>query len=589
MPMIMLVALICVTCVTLFTQIRLSDIEPPESVPIPSIPTKLANTVSSTILSAACDLRSGSIKMRMKGFVPSIKIRPPQSRAVITIFAPMTSNTTYDTNFADALLLAYQFKSLPRKNKPGVEFVVAHVGPLSKLAKTSFLDLGARLLQVPDILEEKKLESNEDGFKPCGRSCFAKIYLFGLEGVFSDILYVDSASVLSDSISFDDVFSLSTGNGYFGAVPSFGLGQNVLDSSVLLFKPSISRMNSMYKVLSQSDVGRYYQDQAFLNDYFFGPLSPSCTTWSRLPELFNFQLLSYRNSDSMKSASIIPHSFWSVKPSSNSPAAKIHADWSDSMQMLFTFQMDKYKRSDVGLIPTSISDLDLMIRGNTFNHKLLIITVMSDDSEKKVFDRTMRNRKRYCERHPEVVHHLQSIITAKNAVWQKVWTLEELIGNVENHFNWVWLLDGRDALIMNGEIELRALLAKLALERPDLDMDILIARDISLAMNAGSFFVRNSEWTRQVFIPEWKMYADHPEHNDHSWQEQWALMRMYDDEKNDTTKHLYQLDQRRQNLFNAFTFGPEPTYKPGDFVVHAPSMGWEGLYSFLEENDYKEY
>ncbi|KAJ3060007.1 hypothetical protein HDU99_006106, partial [Rhizoclosmatium hyalinum] len=388
------------------------------------------------------------------------------------------------------------------------------------------------------------------------------------------------------------VFELSTGAGFFGAVPSLGLGENTLDSSVLLFKPSISRMNSMLKQVAKIDFEGYYLDQSFLNDYFFGPLSPSCTTWSRLPESLNLQLLASRSQESISSSQIIPHDFWTYKPSPKNPSSAIHSRWASSMRSLFDFQMNLYNYSNVGLIPTKLSDLDLMIRGNTFAKKFVIITIMSSKVEKKVFDRTMANRARYCERHPEVTHHLQSQIFARNAVWQKIWTLADLFGNyTTNHYDWAWLLDGRDAMIMNGEIELRSLVAKFAMERPDLDMDVLIARDISAAMNAGSFFVRNSKWTRDVFLPELKLYANHSKEDirEHPWQEQWGIIRMNDDGRNDTTSHLYQVEQRRQNEFNSFTFGPEPTYRPGDLVVHAPNHGWKGLYDFLEDKNYKEY
>ncbi|ORY45168.1 hypothetical protein BCR33DRAFT_716496 [Rhizoclosmatium globosum] len=504
---------------------------------------------------------------------PSAKERPLLQRALVTVFTQLDSNKTFDTQMADALVLAHSFNVLPRVDRQGVEFVVAMSG-IGFSAETILLGFGGEAAFSPQFGRRKGLAIPENSYKECTKaSCFAKLYLFGLEA-FSDILYVDPAVVINAGFSTSAVFELSTGAGFFGAVPSLGLGENTLDSSVLLFKPSISPSRKI-------DFEGYYLDQ-----------SPSCTTWSRLPESLNLQLLASRSQESISSSQIIPHDFWTYKPSPKNPSSAIHSRWASSMRSLFDFQMNLYNYSNVGLIPTKLSDLDLMIRGNTFAKKFVIITIMSSKVEKKVFDRTMANRARYCERHPEVTHHLQSQIFARNAVWQKIWTLADLFGNyTTNHYDWAWLLDGRDAMIMNGEIELRSLVAKFAMERPDLDMDVLIARDISAAMNAGSFFVRNSKWTRDVFLPELKLYANHSQENirEHPWQEQWGIIRMNDDGRNDTTSHLYQVEQRRQNEFNSFTFGPEPTYRPGDLVVHAPNHGWKGLYSFLEDKNYKEY
>ncbi|KAJ3289261.1 hypothetical protein HDU79_004219 [Rhizoclosmatium sp. JEL0117] len=542
-----------------------------------------------TVPATACDLDGNTDTGIHFMFTPSAQDQPFQRRAIVSIFAAVADNKTYNTGLADVLVLAHSFNSSTEADREGTEFVAAYTGDLTATVKKSFLDLGVRLLALPDLGAQKNWVASEDAFKACPLSnCFAKLYLFGLEE-FSDILYVDSSVVFNAGFSISSVFELSSGTGFFGAVPSFGLGDDVLDSSVLLFKPSISRMNYMLNLVSKLDFEEYFLDQSFLNNYFSGSI-PSCTTWSRLPEYLNVQFVNNRNHEVVSSSQIASHNFWHEKPSSKNPAFTIYSRWVNFMHSLFDFQMKKYKYSDVGRIPNSIEDLELMIQGNTFNQKFVILTVMSSKVEQNVSDRTMGNRARYCERHPEVTHYLETNIKAKNAVWQKVWTLEELFESDSNHYNWAWLLDGRDAFIMNGETELRALVAKYALERPEIDMDVLIACDLN-ALNAGSFFVRNSEWTRKVLIPEWKGYANHSDKNtrEHPWQEQWGLIRMYEDNRNNTPKHLHEVHQSRQNEFNAYTFGPEPTYRPGDFALHAPDHGWKGLYSYMDLHNYTEY
>ncbi|ORY53240.1 hypothetical protein BCR33DRAFT_711572 [Rhizoclosmatium globosum] len=500
---------------------------------------------------AACDL-SGTSQTTIKlSLDPSAEERPLQPRAIVTIYTPVMDKT-YDTGLADVLLLAHSFNNLPAADKKDVEFVVAFVGELAASAKQSFMNLGVRLLELPDLGASKKWTVSENAYKSC-------LYLFGLEA-FSDILYVDAGVVFS----------------------------KVFDSSVLLFKPSISRMNVMLDQVSRLDLKGYYLDQDFFNNYFDGSLSPSCMAWSHLPESLNLQLVDSRSQDAVSSSQIVPHNFWTHKPTIDSPVFTLYNRWKATVRSLFELQTREQKRSDVGLIPNSIQDLTTMLKANTFSHTFVILTIMTLDTEKKFFDRTMGNRERYCKRHPEVSHYLESKITAKNAVWQKVYATQKII----NDYDWVWLLDGRDAMIMNGEVELRALIGMLILERPDLDTDIIIARDISEAMNAGSFFLRNSTWTRDVFIPEWFTFENHPdsETRDHKWQEQWAIIRLYEDDKIELPWHTQQLDQKRQYLFNSYTFGPQPTFKPGDFVLHSPEGGrGMDLYKFMKEHQLKEF
>ncbi|KAJ3081150.1 hypothetical protein HDU99_006452 [Rhizoclosmatium hyalinum] len=350
---------------------------------------------------------------------------------------------TYDTGLADVLVLAHSFNNLPAADKKDVEFVVAFVGELAASVKQSFMNLGVRLLELPDLGASKKWKVSENAYKSCVKSrCFGKLYLFGLEA-FSDILYVDAGVVLSETFSTSSVFDLSTGSGFFGAVPSFGLGGKVFDSSVLLFKPSISRMNVMLDQVSRLDLKGYYLDQDFFNNYFDGSLSPSCMAWSHLPESLNLQLVDSRSQDAVSSSQIVPHNFWTHKPSIDSPVFTLYNRWKATVRSLFELQTREQKRSDVGLIPDSIQDLTTMLKANTFSHTFVILTIMTLDTEKKFFDRTMGNRERYCKRHPEVSHYLESKITAKNAVWQKVYATQKII----NDYDWVWLLDGRDAMI----------------------------------------------------------------------------------------------------------------------------------------------
>ncbi|ORY49352.1 hypothetical protein BCR33DRAFT_580778 [Rhizoclosmatium globosum] len=220
-----------------------------------------------------------------------------------------------------------------------------------------------------------------------------------------------------------------------------------------------------------------------------------------------------------------------------------------------------------------------MIRANTFRSTFVILSIMTTNVETHVYARTVRNRAKYCELHPGVYHWIQQEVYAKNAVWQKVYTNQVLM----EQYDWVWLLDARDAMIMNGSIDLRVLVGKLLLEEPKRSIDVIIARDFN-EMNAGSFFIRSSEWSKQLLTHAW--LQDEP--SDHWWQEQGSLMTMRDENRVGFKDHLMELEQQRSTLFNAYFFGPGKHFQDGDFLLHAPSQGWGGLYNFIHENNLRE-
>ncbi|ORY36009.1 hypothetical protein BCR33DRAFT_722478 [Rhizoclosmatium globosum] len=557
---------------------------------------------------------------------PSLELRPLRSKdAVITLFDPETAQLdAFDTHLADALLLAYSFNSRsslsPSQKK--VEVIVAHVNPLNQMQKKAFEDVGARLLSLPPIsaflpvpslhshssnsstlnsstLNSSNLEQDEDSHKPCpNHVCWSKLFLFGLDSIFDSILYLDPSVVVSPLFNASALFDLASQDpGFFGAVPSFGLGKSFLDSSVLLFNPSTNRMNWILNSLTPNHLTDYYRDQSFLTSYFSTiPCSSSSPIpYTPLPDSYNLQHATIRPHALSKSSFIIPHSFWTTETSPLSPLAPIHTYWKSQIYSLYTYQSKHLPYTTLAPIPSSFKDLSLMVRANTFTHTFAILTIMSRDSDAKILNRTMGNRARFCKLHPEVSHVLVQDVVARNAVWQKAWSVEDLILGEESKgkkkVDWIWLLDGRDAMIMNGDAELRAIMASFILARPPIlqpKTDIIIAHD-KHAMNAGSFFIRNSHWTRTEFLPTWKSYANHTEeeHREHVWQEQWAIIHMHQKNITGTKDHLVEIEQERQNLINAVTMEPG-MYKPGDLIVHAPGNGYSGVNWFLEYYKYKE-
>ncbi|KAJ3065289.1 hypothetical protein HDU99_004205, partial [Rhizoclosmatium hyalinum] len=191
------------------------------------------------------------------------------------------------------------------------------------------------------------------------------------------------------------------------------------DTSVLLFKPSKTRMAKLVqragKFNKTVDGGNSEHD--FLNDYFNGPQSPSCTTWTPLPDLFNIQHSNIRDSSHLNKAYMMSHTFWKAQVT-HAPLRPIYNRWRETVHALFDFEEAQFGRSVVGRIPDAFFNLQIMIRANTFRSTFVILSIMTTNVETHVYARTVRNRAKYCELHPGVYHWIQQEVYAKNAVWQ---------------------------------------------------------------------------------------------------------------------------------------------------------------------------
>ncbi|KAJ3284623.1 hypothetical protein HDU79_007988 [Rhizoclosmatium sp. JEL0117] len=492
------------------------------------------------------------------------------TNAVVTLYQKQMVGS-YDAGFADVLVLAMQLNGTLAKSKNTV-FVVAYKDGLMSTAQRKVLkEFGVRLVQLA-FHKELELTAKET-YRECG-DCFYKILLTGaFEGVYERVLYLDAGVVGVHELDLGNVFGKADkGKLFFGALEAKDIGVGVLDSSVLLFTPSVMRMERMLTEIGSKDVAGYFGDLGFFNRYFSGTKSPSCTAWTPI------------------SVPLKRHKFWprNIQASNviDPQAVSLYPQWKHLVDLSINAQFgNSTKQRNLLPIPPTHTEFETTLKAGTFDSRFSILAVMDNKTEPHVYLRQTRNRVHYVDRWPGVVsHNLTREISAKNAVWQKVYSLDAVFrdGGVE----WAWLLDGRDSMIMNGEIDLRVLVGGLVNEVPEREIDIIIADDISVDINAGSFFVRNSKWVRETFIPAWKKW----EFDAHLLQEQNALSRMIDANTVGVREKTLRLPIQRQRLFNSYSFGPiEGQYIPGDFVLHCPSMGWLGLYQQLEFGKYKEY
>jgi hypothetical protein len=139
---------------------------------------------------------------------------------------------------------------------------------------------------------------------------------------------------------------------------------------------------------------------------------------------------------------------------------------------------------------------------------------------------------------------------------------------------------------MNGDISLHDLLQKYQQEA-DQEVDIIIANDCN-GFNAGSFFIRKSNWTID-FIQKWKAMEyrdDFP--NAALWREQAALVHLYNINELQAKEHIYIVPQKDINSYAGSYCGHG--YQPGDLVVHSPGMGYHnGVEAFLNNSNFREY
>ncbi|ORY38241.1 hypothetical protein BCR33DRAFT_435288 [Rhizoclosmatium globosum] len=223
-----------------------------------------------------------------------------------------------------------------------------------------------------------------------------------------------------------------------------------------------------------------------------------------------------------------------------------------------------------------------MLQSNTWTSRIVIYTLITNTTWwDPSTTRVLSNRDRYCIKWG-CEQYFQTKSRASHPVWQKAFDAKELV----EMYDWIWLLDATDAFIMNGDIDLRVLLGNLILEVGHEHADIVISRDWN-GFNAGSFFLRSSDWTRQVFIPRWIQ----DEKRDLYYREQGSISQMWKNDEIGIRRHLVDLEYERSTLINSYYFGKVGNvrnwYQKGHFVLHAP--GNRGIVKWLMENNQTEY
>ncbi|KAJ8656716.1 hypothetical protein O0I10_007563 [Lichtheimia ornata] len=172
------------------------------------------------------------------------------------------------------------------------------------------------------------------------------------------------------------------------------------------------------------------------------------------------------------------------------------------------------------------------------------------------------NKRKYAERHGHTFVARSTEFAqqrGRKTVWGKVDAVEKVLPK----YDWIFWMD-MDAVIMNQEHSLFELLDDLRTrygdgQAFDEHVDLITAKPRGDPMlNAGVFFLRNTEWSRQFLrqvqqVTEW--YNRRPAYEQGAM---WQIML-----KPENQPHIYLLEND-DHTFNTFP----KRYQPGDFIVH---------------------
>ncbi|KAH7292043.1 hypothetical protein KP509_29G048800 [Ceratopteris richardii] len=176
----------------------------------------------------------------------------------------------------------------------------------------------------------------------------------------------------------------------------------------------------------------------------------------------------------------------------------------------------------------------------------------------------------------------------RSLVWSKVTAIHEIFfqgpevpSSVDRDNDWIWLLD-LDALIFNFNVKLESIVESARAHHQGNDIDIVIAMDHN-GVNAGSFLVRKSEWTRQLLRRWWQMQVGVVMVE--KFFEQGALHHLINTDKS-IAAHVHIAALRQFNAYGNPS-GDLYRFREGDFIVHCPGptlKKWLPAYAHEWEN-----
>lgn len=314
--------------------------------------TPVQTTTHSQVLALQQRITADSLPIK---FMPSIEWRPLKSKAIVTL---LTSDTKgFDGYYMMALLQTYTLlhdEKTAINLSDDVEWVIVVTEKIPKQKRALLLAMGARLL-VMNSLFIKGISDKS----PQWQYCYTKLYLFRLENIYKQILYVDSDIFFRSSplplFNFIEEATVKTPEKYyFGARQDWGLAKGTFNAGLFLFSPSIKHYDMLMSLIPRTEsYASWMMEQGLLN-WYFGKGGPSGVIWSPLPEHYNVQFVNKRPQKEIDEAIGFHAKFWWEDVS---PHTEVYLEWRAALLKFKKYQLEYYGGSDVPDIPDTFGKL----------------------------------------------------------------------------------------------------------------------------------------------------------------------------------------------------------------------------------------
>lgn len=151
-------------------------------------------------------------------------------------------------------------------------------------------------------------------------------------------------------------------------------------------------------------------------------------------------------------------------------------------------------------------------------------------------------------------------------VWSKIPGIHEVLFG-QGSSTWVWVVD-LDTLIFNFGVTLESIVeaAEANAVQRSKPVDLIIAQDHN-GVNAGSFLMKKSEWSKN-FLTKWWMRNDTSVPRIDLLFEQAALMDLIR-EDSEAAEHVHIVPIRAMNAYG-YPASDIYLFREGDFLVHCP-------------------
>ncbi|KAI3638595.1 hypothetical protein MIR68_003093 [Amoeboaphelidium protococcarum] len=503
---------------------------------------------------------------------PSPKSKAFAPIAIITMLTDIPLKNGLNGYLESVRLLVYRFlihNNTRILDEQSFEFVVLIGETIPQVIADEFVQMGARVIKVPLV--------HIPGIQNTGqwKDCYTKLQMFRF--VFYDlIMYLDSDMLYAhrrDELFHwlkDTVQKLKAQkrDQYFAAAEDYKL-KGSFNAGMFVTRPSCRVYKELIDTAPRSDlydVG--WMEQGLFNYYFRrGQLEkqPRHREWLNMPYEYNAQWLTNFNAINKRKIAFIHDKFW------------VQDDWRNKDMQRFWWESIRQSRVYIrNHVIRNRECHQCQLWKNRHENRSMHFDILTFESGQHQFNVAgWRSIQAYAQKqgyqfHVELVDHTQSQV---HGVWNKIYRLNELLKEQRAIDSWIWIVDS-DVILMNDNISLESILAEAEYQnlmqqkdRPQ-DFQLVITSDCN-GLNAGSFMVKVSDWSRQFFQQIWDMRES--DEFLFKFHEQGAISYLLKHgDNNEIETNLVVVPLFLLNSYGIDYCGVQ--YYDGDFLVHFPGQ-----------------